>query len=396
MQILMVHGNVARVDGGRLRVDRKFHLGMSAYVKALGVPLVSVHPLAARDEAIMDAIVIDVAELGYGVATVAADAHGRISVADSEHLDGLIAASALVYGGGFGSEALARHHGVPYIQVLEYDLGTKITVTISQVRNPLRKAVRALRTLHAHVRGLRDKRLANALHCNGYPVFDEAARVNAHRLLYLDSRMTAALVISETTLRERLARRGQRPLRLLYSGRYEALKGADDAVRVALLALVQGLNVEMHCYGQGSLAEPMRALAAQSLGRVQVHDAVPYPELVEISSGFDVFVCCHRQGDPSCTYLEAFGAGLPVVGYANAMWRRLQQESGVGNSSPMGDIGAVVRSLKTLAADPPVLATHSMRARAFALEHTFEREFALRTDALRTALGLPNATTPLA
>lgn len=26
---------------------------------------------------------------------------------------------------------------------------------------------------------------------------------------------------------------------------------------------------------------------------------------------------CHRQGDPSCTYLETYACGMPIVGYNN-------------------------------------------------------------------------------
>jgi hypothetical protein len=46
--------------------------------------------------------------------------------------------------------------------------------------------------------------------------------------------------------------------------------------------------------------------------------------------------CCHVQADPSCNYLESFGAGLPVLGCSNRMWRGLAKASGAGCSAPIG------------------------------------------------------------
>src|SRR6185312_8722995 len=166
---------------------------------------------------------------------------------------------------------------------------------------------------------------------------------NPNRLFYLDSRLSEDRLIPPEQLASRLGSRTGRPLRLLYSGRYERMKGADDAVKVALECLRRGLDVEMHCYGQGNLRADMEALAATAArpGRIRINGSVPYPELVKIAQTCDIFVCCHIQSDPSCTYLESLGAGLPIVGYDNGMWRRLCGESGAGYSSPLGNPGAV-------------------------------------------------------
>ena len=229
---------------------------------------------------------------------------------------------------------------------------------------------------------------AYALHCNGYPVYDESRLFNKKRLLYFDSRMSEDMLIRKAQLDERLSGQRGRPLRLLYSGRYEPLKGAVDAVGVARECLKRGLNIEMHCYGQGSSRSEMRDIASDSIchGKVHVHGAIPYPELVEISRGFDVFVCCHIQSDPSCTYLESFGAGLPIVGYDNRMWRRLREDSLAGLSSPIGDPRSVAENIERLVSEDGMLVEMSKRARGFAAEHTFQTEFKRRTDDLNAAL----------
>ena len=201
--------------------------------------------------------------------------------------------------------------------------------------------------------------------------------------------MSVDAVISEAALLARLSARASRPLRLLYSGRYEPIKGANDTIHVALACLSRGMDIEMHCYGQGSLADTMRALAAQAkqTERIVVHDTVPYPELIAIARTFDIFVCCHVQSDPSCTYLESLGCGLPIVGYGNRMWRRLSKESCAGLATPMHQPEAVADSVQELASNSDAMRSMSLRARQFAMEHTFEHEFELRIASLNAALG---------
>jgi glycosyltransferase involved in cell wall biosynthesis len=387
--LTMVHANPARLENGVLAVDRKFHTGMLSYCQGIGTRIVTVHPASGPGERVMDPIEVPCAELPYGVVTLEVDRRREPLPAERARLRRQIAQTTLLYGGGyFGSAEIARSLGVPYVMVLELDLRTHVALQMAGVANPARRAVRALRAWIRHARARRRLRLAHSLHCNGYPVYVENERVNPRRLLYLDSRMESGMVISPEALAARLSGRQSGPLRLLFSGRYEPIKGAVDVVRVALECLRRGLDVEMHCYGQGSLRDEMRGLARDpaARGRIHVNDSLPYPELVARSKEFDLFVCCHVQGDPSCTYLEAFGAGLPIVGYGNAMWRLLCEASGVGSWSPLHRPERVADDVARLIADRDGLRRFSDRARQFAADHCFEREFARRIDALNDAL----------
>ena len=387
--LTMFHSNPARIAGNRIRVDRKFHVGMLKYCQSIAARIVSVHPEATDGPEPMDTIDVPLTALPYGVLVVNDDPRSQSGFAQREALDRQLARSAIVYGMGLGCEALARSRGLPYIMTMECDLMTQATISRTQVKSSLRKLSRTLRTTwNYYRRTLPDARGATAIHCNGYPVYDAMDSVTPSRLLYLDSRMTSDMVISESTLASRLAARSQRPLKLLYSGRYEPLKGAADAVKVAICAAKLGVDIEMHCYGSGSQAQAMRQLVngASMTGQIHVHDAVTYPELVELAREFDVFVCCHIQSDPSCTYVESFGAGLPIVGYGNRMWRRLCEASKAGMWSKNRNPELVARDLQRLANDPTLHETMSSNARAFALEHCFENEFAKRTGALNEAL----------
>ncbi len=382
--LVMVHANTAKVENGVFKVDRKFHVGMLTYARTIGSPLVTIHP-ENEGEPIMDPVQIPVADLPYRVMTIKLGGDGRPLPAEIPRLHEVISRCKLVYGGGFGAQAIASHAGIPYIPVMEYDLGTQLTVATADAKNPIRRGLRLARTTWNYLKLISVLRGAHSLHCNGYPVYDASQRYNANSLLYLDSRMSEEMVIPRDMLEARLLER-KGPLKLLFSGRYERMKGTDDAVQVAVECLRRGMDIVMHFYGQGSLKAAMERTATQFPGKIVIHDAVPYTELVHLSREFDLFVCCHIQSDPSCTYLESFGAGLPIVGYANRMWRRLQDASGAGRASPMGRPEAVADDVSALAADPASLAAMSRKAREFALAHCHEREFAKRTDALNQAI----------
>lgn len=386
--LTMVHTNGMRIEGGIVRVDRKFHQGMLAYREAIHAPIVSVHPEAPPNAPIMDAIEVPEAELGYSVLTLAVDAKGSPTPIDRERLRAQLAQSRLMCGGGLGSAALARAVGTPYILFVEYDLRTQIVVTASQVSSKLRRGIRAVRTTLKYAQhDVPDVRGAHEVHCNGYPIHNEIAWFAGKRLLYLDSRMGADMIIDQGALQARLQSMAGRRLRVLFSGRYERLKGADDVIKVAAECARLKLNLDVHTYGQGSLRPEMeRLLQAHNLGgRVTIHDAVTFPELVKIARSFDLFICCHIQSDPSCTYLESMGAGLPIVGYANRMWSAMSRVSGAGLASPLGDPASVAANIERLMSDRDLLGAMSHRARDFAIQHSYEAEFALRTDAINAA-----------
>jgi colanic acid/amylovoran biosynthesis glycosyltransferase len=387
--ITMIHSNPGRIDGDLFIVDRKFHSGMSNYVEAIGAPILTVHPEAGLDTKVMDPIEVPIKLLPYKVLlTKTCRATGDILPAELLRLRQEFAGTRLLYGAGLGSAKVARIMGIPYILVIEYDFLTQVVFSTTSTTNIFRKIVRAIKVAIGFAKKIPDRWAAHSIHCNGYPVFDESRWFNSSRLLYLDSRMFENQIISPEFLHERLASRQDRPIRLLFSGRYEKTKGAADAVKVALECGKLGLPIEMHCYGQGSLCSEMKQLASQACGavKINIHDAIPFPELIRIAQTFDLFVCCHIQSDPSCTYLEAFGAGLPVVGYANRMWRRLNEESGIGQCSAIGQPAAVAKNIASLCANPSLLKEMSERARAFAIEHCFEREFQLRTSAIVSCL----------
>jgi colanic acid/amylovoran biosynthesis glycosyltransferase len=361
---------------------------MREYLKHLAMPLQSVHPTLASDAdgQVMDLVEVPLSELGYRVVTLEVLGKGRLSARGHADLNELVRKSRVVYGDGYGAAAAAGRHQVPNVVVREYNLNTSLVFAGAGVSNPVVRTVRKARALRHYLSDVVPAiRRAVGLHCNGYPAYAEAPWLNRNRLLYLDSRMRTEMVISEEALEARLRDRGSRRPRLLFSGRFEAAKGAHDVVLAAAACHRRGWDFELSLYGQGSERAAIdRSIAAHGLsGKVTVFDPVPFPTLMERAKAFDLFICCHIQDDPSCTYLESFGCGLPILGYGNAMWKAMRDDSDVGCVTELGSPERLAQAILSFwAGHGDELPRWSRRARAFALDHSFEREFSRRTEAL--------------
>lgn len=381
--LAMIHGNLTRIENGKFLVDRKFHTGMQMYLKSVDMPIVSVHPEAAPGQGGMDLVEIPIGDLGYRVITAKVDNRRRLLPGELEKIEKQLTGCRLLYGHGLRLGDLAKRLKVPFILVLEYDLSTHIMIARTASPSFAHGIARSVKEAFRYWSEIPDFMNAAEIHCNGYPIFEATRRYNKNRMMYLDSRMSGEDLISEENLEARLAslHKGGRPVRLLFTGRYEAIKGVEDLIRVARICLDKGADIELHTYGQGSLGGRMKELAAGH-PKIFIHEAVPYPELVKISRGFDLFVCCHIQCDPSCTYLESLGAGLPIAGYDNLMWQGLRAESKTGPGVPTGDVKALAECILELISDRARLSSLARSARAFAHEHAFEREYRRRTDSI--------------
>jgi glycosyltransferase involved in cell wall biosynthesis len=96
----------------------------------------------------------------------------------------------------------------------------------------------------------------------------------------------------------------------------------------------------------------------------------------------DLFVCCHRQGDPSCTYLETLSAGVPIVGYANEAFEGLVRLGKFGWTVPMNDPARLADEIARLDRSRAELGSAARAAIEFARQHSFEATFQRRVDHL--------------
>ena len=195
-----------------------------------------------------------------------------------------------------------------------------------------------------------------------------------------------ALMIENDKLERRLRdmESATRPLRLVFSGRLNRMKGALDVISVAEALDRKGADFELSICGGGEVEAEMRQRIASSglTNRVSMKGVLNFSEeLVPfVKSNADVFVCCHKQGDPSCTYLETFGCGVPIAGYLNEAFAGLLRHVDAGWGVPLNKPELLADLLIDLSGRRAEISEKARRALAFARENCMETTFERRVD----------------
>lgn len=367
-------------DGYRL--DTKFLEGMRAHVADWGgnirciiwesddgIPFGRVY---RRDELNFELVV-----LGKG-APIPAEALEGIAIA-------LVSADMPGFSAICGSLAAAA---IPYAVGVEYTLETRLrTLWLDRDLSGSRK-LRSTLWLLRNERQVRARlRSAAGAQFNGYPAFNAYAPITRGAHLYFDNRMGPDMMATAAEMAARTHRLlAGKPLRLIHSGRLEPMKGSQDLLPVMRALAAMGVRATLDIYGAGSLEPHIRDGLAEFGGTVRLHAPVDFKtELVPISrTQADIFLSCHRQSDPSCTYLEAMGCGLAIAGYRNRMWGRLSRDSGGGVAVPLGSTKRLAEAIARWNADRPAIVRNAEAGLSFAVRHDFGHEFSGRMAHLRS------------
>lgn len=277
--------------------------------------------------------------------------------------------------------------------VIEYTHETRLQILmLDRQRGLLRRARGAVWLMQQERRRRRAFRAADGLQSNGFPTHDLYGPMNRNSMIYLDGRMSQRLFATEAEMVTREKRREKgAPLRLIFSGRLETMKGAQDLMPVARGLLERGVDFTLDIFGTGSLQSEIAAEIARSGAetRIRLHAPVDFEtKLVPFTrQEADLFLGCHRQSDPSCTYLEAMGCGVAVVSYDNRMWSRLNGESQAGWGVPLGQVEALAQQITFAAANPSQVTKCGRSALAFSSAHDFQSEFRQRMEHLARIAG---------
>ena len=279
--------------------------------------------------------------------------------------------------------------GVANVVIMEYTLKTRIQIIQSGVKNPILRWRRVFWQLQNERKYRHAIEMASGFEANGTPTFDAYGGLNANRLLYFDTRVNSDQYISVRALERRLNRMvsGERPLHLMFSGRLIEMKGALDLIELALELRRRAVRYHLTICGDGPLAPLMHA-------RIQEHELSDHvtmrgvlrfaDELLPFAQDeVDLFVACHKQGDPSCTYLETFSCGIPIAGYLNEAFEGILRRTAAGWGVPMHDIGALAACVAVLERHRNEVAERSHAALRFAVGHSFEETFSRRVDFFR-------------
>lgn len=370
---MIVPAPVNRLGDGRVRMDVKFVEGMRLH-RALWPGELTV-VLWDHGQTIPFGAEYQSADLGFGFA-VLNPGEGLPAALMARH-DSIAASGDMAE-----TLDLAGSGRMPVIYSIEYTLGTRLKiVALDPDLSVLRKLRSMLWNLTTERRRRRAFRAAAGVQANGYPAYLAYRGLNPATILYLDGRMRHEMMASAADMAARATSlRAGGALRLVHSGRLEPMKGAQDLLPLARQLMVRGVDFTLDVFGTGTVEGALRAALAEFGGRLRLHSPVDFETVLVpwMRAHADVFVSCHRQADPSCTYLEAMGCGVPVIGYDNAMWRNMRADSGAGWVVPMGDTSAMAAQIAGLARNREAVVQQAARALDFAAHHDFKTEFTRR------------------
>ncbi len=377
--LMIAPAPVIELSDGKLRLDVKFVEGMNVHVAEWDGPVTCILKRGAED--IPFGATYDRADLDFTLEII--DREAAIDVRDLTAND-LIFAGADMYDVLHLAAPEQRPAGTKLVYAIEYDQDTRLRIaSLDGKRSFLRKLRSKVWLLNQERRRRAALRGCDGVQANGYPAFSAYSKLNNNTILYLDGRMRHAIM---ATPQEQAARavhlQSDAPLRLVHSGRLEPLKGGQDLIPVARALHQAGVNFTLDIFGSGSLgADIAKDIAAAGLGdMVHLHEPVDFETALVpfMRQNADLFLSCHRQSDPSCTYLECLGCGIPVVGYKNAMWQHMAVQSGGGWAVTLGEINALADKISELSGNPAALLKAGELGLEFAKAHAFETEFSKR------------------
>jgi colanic acid/amylovoran biosynthesis glycosyltransferase len=275
--------------------------------------------------------------------------------------------------------------GIPVCFVIENILRTRLQITnLSQI-----SLLRKMKSYVWNISMERKRRVAFArasgLQCNGTPAAEVYDGLTSSLVTFFDTRLSQQQIATDTELssKEKRIMEGA-PLRLAFTGRLEKMKGADDLIKIARALDRAGIEFYLDIFGTGSLESDMcAALRTERPSvnkKVRIHKPIDFDrELIPfMRSEIDLFLCCHRQSDPSCTYLETLGCGVPIVGYSNRAWSGILKQADVGWSTPINARNEFAKKIVDLNRDRAELVRKMWSARNFANLHSAEAEFETR------------------
>jgi len=288
--------------------------------------------------------------------------------------------------------AITKKLGVKTIYDIENILETRFQIINLSDVSQWQKVKSLVWNVLTEVKRRKAFRLADGIQANGMPAYKAYSKQVGNSLLYFDSRNGEDANVTEIELAVRLAELDEnRPLRLGFSGRLITMKGVEHLIEMAQILKHKSLPFTLDIFGAGELAafleNKVKAYELDDIvnlrGNVNFSDKlIPF-----IKENLDLFVCCHRQSDPSCTYLETYACGVPIVGYANQAHQGILEKADVGWSVPMNDVDALAEMVIYLNEHRGEIKNKAMNARLFSTQHTFEQTFSRRIQQCSDLLG---------
>jgi colanic acid/amylovoran biosynthesis glycosyltransferase len=373
--LVVIPSVIAARQGDDLFLDKKAVAGAEEYVKNWPGKVSYIFREGQKED-ILFGDFFRTADLGFGVEMKRED-----EILESFLLNN--ASLILASGDNFEDFKLAefaRKRKIPLVYIIEYLLSTRLQIIAVSRSSLWQKFKSGMWTALKEIERRSVFRKAAALQANGAAAAEHYRSINQDTHRYFDTRLSRSMMATQDEVEKRTKRLlSGGPLRLAYSGRLEPLKGADHLIPIAAELAKRHLDFQLDIFGVGSLEGEIRAAISELglSGQVNLRGSVDFEsELVPfIKSEIDLFVCCHRQSDPSCTYLETFGCGVPIVAYSNLAFDGILPIAAAGWSVKPAQIVAISDEIARLDRDRGQIANASFAAVGFASKNDFESTF---------------------
>ncbi len=182
---------------------------------------------------------------------------------------------------------------------------------------------------------------------------------------------------------------GNGPLRIVYAGRADPMKGPLDWIKVLATLSQRGIDFHATWLGDGPLLPEMRSV----IDAAGLADKVELPGFVNDRSTVlkalqqaHVMLFCHKTPESPRCLIEALTSGTPLVGYEGAFAADLLSGHGGGQLVKINDVSGLTDVLTNLAQDKTQLADLMNRAVQDAAPFDDETVFAHRAQLIRDYL----------
>lgn len=180
-----------------------------------------------------------------------------------------------------------------------------------------------------------------------------------------DIHIKASEHLSPEALKAKVGAANVGPLKIVYTGRANAMKGPQDWVGVLETLAKRQVDFQATWLGDGPELADMRARVASA----DLQDHVTFTGFVnDRAAVFDqlrrahIFLFCHKTPESPRCLIEALVSGTPIVGYGSAYPEDLISTHGGGQLVPLNDLAALSEAVQSIDGDRSLLGDMMTRA----------------------------------
>jgi glycosyltransferase involved in cell wall biosynthesis len=189
---------------------------------------------------------------------------------------------------------------------------------------------------------------------------EDFGRGAPHVRFFLDPNFSEDQVLDDAAVEARVAALSQeRPLRVLYFGRFVTYKGVDKMLQAVASARAQGAKLRFDLMGDGPERPALEASVAQ-LGLSDVVSFIaprPYGEsFFKVLHEHDILLACPLTGDTPRSTWDALASGMPVLAFDTPFYKSMGAFTGAVAVTSWPEVEPFAQQLLAFAKDKTQLA----------------------------------------